>query len=349
MPQFRVGLLGRDAFGSVRHPWQTYSYPSTHQWGEDYLQAAWEDFSQGEQGIIFTLWDASRLTWFARPVGMSEQFQQWMNRRTFAKWGYFMQDSAGISACKLPMEAQMVLEGYDRVLMASKWAKELCAPHADLDWIPHFIDTKVFQSRDPDPIRYALQIPKDSKLLGCVMANQERKQWPVVFGALARLPGYHLWAKTDTLLRYWNLEALAIEYGVRDRVRFDTGTTEDKVMAHYYSACDATVLISGGEGFGYPIAESMACGTPCVTGTYGAGYELVPAYFGLSPKWASVQTSHAVRRAYYDSGELALRILSVVPDHTPQDSVKHRSYVEHLDRDKLGHVWMKWFLRGIGL
>ena len=36
-------------------------------------------------------------------------------------------------------------------------------------------------------------------------------------------------------------------------------------MACLYSGAIATLFISSGEGFGFPLLESFACGTPCVT------------------------------------------------------------------------------------
>src|SRR5438309_1472461 len=65
MPEFKVGYLGRLAFGRSKFPWTQYVIGVQDQWGEGRIQKAWEDLSGGKKGIIFTVWDASRLLWFA--------------------------------------------------------------------------------------------------------------------------------------------------------------------------------------------------------------------------------------------------------------------------------------------
>lgn len=59
------------------------------------------------------------------------------------------------------------------------------------------------------------------------------------------------------------LSALAIEYGVSDRVRF-LGMVADEDLPDLYRAADLFALPSTGEGFGIAFIESMACGTPAI-------------------------------------------------------------------------------------
>lgn len=53
-------------------------------------------------------------------------------------------------------------------------------------------------------------------------------------------------------------------YGLIDRVLF-TGFITDNELAHWYKGAVATVFPSLYEGFGLPVLESMACGTPVIT------------------------------------------------------------------------------------
>ncbi len=60
------------------------------------------------------------------------------------------------------------------------------------------------------------------------------------------------------------LRAIAGALGVSGRVVF-AGSIPEQVLPSYYRGAVATALVSHYEGFGLPIIESMACGTPVVT------------------------------------------------------------------------------------
>jgi hypothetical protein len=277
MPEFKVGNMGRLAFGRSKYPWAQYSFGPHEQWGEERLEEAWNDLSQGQPGVILTLWDASRLLWFADP--RTEELSRFLNSGKFQRWGYFMQDAAGVQADKLPLEAAHVMDGYDRVILASKWAKDLfdntMQDSGRADYLPHPINTAVFKPENKEVMRLEFNVQEDEVLVGCVMTNQERKHWPVVMEAVAQIHNAKLWARVNKRLGYWNMDALAVEYGLSNRIILEDEKLSDYGMALRYSACDVTVNISGGEGFGYPVAESLACGVPVMTGEYGAQAELL--------------------------------------------------------------------------
>lgn len=58
--------------------------------------------------------------------------------------------------------------------------------------------------------------------------------------------------------------ACATTLGIADRIDF-SGPTSDKALAELYRGATAMVFPSCYEGFGLPIIEAMACGTPVVT------------------------------------------------------------------------------------
>ncbi len=62
--------------------------------------------------------------------------------------------------------------------------------------------------------------------------------------------------------------------GLKSLVRF-TGYVPDSDLPHLYSAADVLVLPSFYEGFGLPVLESMACGTPVIASHAGALPEVV--------------------------------------------------------------------------
>lgn len=55
---------------------------------------------------------------------------------------------------------------------------------------------------------------------------------------------------------------------VADEYKYFAGGYADIAMAKMFNACDATMACTLSEGFGMPVVESMACGTPVVAGNY---------------------------------------------------------------------------------
>ena len=94
---------------------------------------------------------------------------------------------------------------------------------------------------------------------------QPRKNIPVLLDAFAQLTnetvqlvlvGGKGWLFDEIFAR---VQAL----GLMDRVHF-TGYVPDDELPLWYNAADLFVLPSQYEGFGMPIVEAMACGTPVV-------------------------------------------------------------------------------------
>jgi len=345
MPEFHVGYLGREATGRAKFPWAQYSFRGG--WGEHKIVEAWGDLSAGREGIIFTIWDATRLLWFTNPSeGMPEKLQKFLTSGRFKRWGYFMQDAEGPSPGMLPYETASVMARYDRVCLASKWAYDstvrTVTNHPDIDWIPHGINRSIFKPVDRDYGRAILGVDAGATLIGCCMSNQDRKHWPTVIEAVSLIPNAVLWAHTDRVIHGWNLQALAFEYGVADRVVADIGERSDKEMAALYSACDATLVISGGEGFCYPVVESMSCGVPVVTGAYGAQSDFW--HWKVAAKAFRIETPHNVRRAVYEAADVAQALRSAIDRG---GGTEEERQVEHLDWPKLGKVWKKWARKGI--
>lgn len=261
-----------------------------------------------------------------------------------------MQDCDGITAHKLPGGTEYVMRQYDRVLLASRWAREIAAnslsASQDVDWMPHGLGEN-FRPHDRAYVRSTWRIGEDEILVGAVMANQERKHWDVVMNAVARMPSRpRLWLKTDRLVHYWDLQALAIEYGIADRIILDDVDLSDTELAMRYSACDVTMVISGGEGFCYPAAESLACGVPVVAGMYGAQAELTR--WTVPANGFRIETVHNVRRAYYDAAGVAAFTERVAQES--RGGGKREECVElvrHLLWKNIAYPWKRWIKKGL--
>ncbi len=126
------------------------------------------------------------------------------------------------------------------------------------------IDEREFFPRPPEEIarvrsRYSLP----GEFLLYVGSLEPRKNLRTAIAALARcarstrlvIAGAQGWANSD-------LHALIAAAG--DKVMF-LGYVEQADLPALYSAATATLYPSLYEGFGYPVVESMACGTPVIT------------------------------------------------------------------------------------
>lgn len=350
IPEFRVGVLGRGEGNRRGFPFSLYSYCEKGEWGQDHLVPAWTDFSAGSDGLIMTTDDPSRRLWFADSRASVGELQTFLGPgRNFRKIGYFPIDSAGPNGISLGSEGIAAVAGYDRVLAASEWGRDVlrAGGRMDADYLPHGIFTETF--RPVENAREMLGWSTDDIWVGSVMANQSRKDFPALFECAAVLKRewgnrFKLWLHTDLMIRGWNVPALAADYGLSDVLEVTLSAT-DHELALRYSGCSATLLPSAGEGWGYPIAESLACGTPCVVTDYGGGAELVQPDARVVPIGFRVDTPHNVRRAVL-SGHGFARTLQPLAlrkhDDWEFEAARHAQSVEHLDWQKLRFLWERW-------
>lgn len=369
MPEFRVGTLGRGGHGSRKLPWIQYTFDERLQWGEEILPAIWKDFAGDGDGVIFTIWDASRLSWFSLPEYLPEgPTKTLLMGNNIRRWGYFPVDSHGPEQ-RLSIMSQAVLGGYDRILAYSKYGKRVLEnsvvpTEAGIDFIPHGLDLDVFYPKDISSGRKYLGVNDTVTLIGCVMTNQARKDWGVWAQTARKLldinPEYMFWVHIDILERYWSLPALIADFYLANNVKV-TQNLSDEVLAELYSACDLTILPSLGEGFGYPIAESLACGTPVIHHDHAAGHEIMPTYGQeqamnipgiirtgvLEGCNYRLDTLHNIYRPVLDPQEWANEILSF-DYNRPSSLIEATEAVKHLSWGNLAPVWKNWFRSGLG-
>ena len=76
---------------------------------------------------------------------------------------------------------------------------------------------------------------------------------------------------------------LAAEEGIADQVQF-TGWVDEADKPALYSLASVFVFPSLYEGFGLPVAEAAACGTPVLTSNRSSLPEAAPAAFLVDPE-----------------------------------------------------------------
>ena len=156
----------------------------------------------------------------------------------------------------------------------------------DAAYVPHGVDTQTFQPRDRAECRRELGWKDDKFIVGMVAANKgypSRKAFPECLEAFAEFSKKH----SDAVLYVHstlgengqfggvNLPEIVEALGISDRVLFPDqwglhlGIDPIKV-AKIYNAFDVLLSPSAGEGFGVPILEAQACGTPVITGDWTA-------------------------------------------------------------------------------
>lgn len=336
LPEFKVGYLGRGGRTSSQLPFIQYNFPESDQWGETHIESVWQDFARSEKGIIFSIWDLSRLHWLSRG--------NLRNAYPFSLWGYFPIDAQSING--LTSIDKYTCDGFDRRLGYSRFGATILGS----DWIPHGIDCIKFQPREQSAGRLKLGFDEDDIVIGCVMANQARKDWGCAFSSIAELyktnKRIRFWVHIDTLQRShaWNIPALIEDFGLGNLVKVTLPEYNDTEMSYMYSACNMTILPSS-EGFGYPIAESLSCNVPVITSSYAAGAELIQERDCLiDPKMYRIEGLSNLIRPVFDPSDFVHAMNNLLA----RDEFDWRDTIVHLNWKELWpSCWRKWFLEGI--
>lgn len=187
-------------------------------------------------------------------------------------------------------------------------------------YVPHGIDTAVFKPpEDRAALREAMGVD-DKFVIGISAANmdKQRKAFPEQIAAFAKLHARH----PDTLLILHtltetnfgvDLQEVVDRLGMTDAVKFSSqylqtaGLIEPYQLAATYGALDLLSACSYGEGFGLPIIEAQACGTPVVVTdcsamveTGGPGWRVrgERSYIPQQHAWWTKPSIDAIARVY---------------------------------------------------
>lgn len=164
------------------------------------------------------------------------------------------------------------------------------------DYIPHGVDTNVYKPMDKIEARKTLNAPPELFLVGIVAANKgspSRKCFDQQIRGFKLFHDKHpdsmLYIHTDfygghggeDIKRLVQLAGLSQETVAEPPpYEFQRGMLGADYMVKLYNSFDVLLNATRGEGFGVPIIESMACGTPAIVGDWTAMPELVDAGAG---------------------------------------------------------------------
>jgi alpha-1,3-rhamnosyl/mannosyltransferase len=161
-----------------------------------------------------------------------------------------------------------------RVITISQYSKRMILEHlggneSKISVIHRYaspIFTPMPRHEAKEIVRCQLGLCRDYFLF--VGSLKPHKNLPVLFDAFARLRSRHHRTLELALIGTDKknepaLRALTVRLGIDQWVRW-IDSVSDELLRACYSAAEATILPSRQEGFGLPVIESMACGTPVI-------------------------------------------------------------------------------------
>ena len=332
--------------------WKHVPLDREDDWGARNVQGIYASIWGQTPGILFAVWDPARLYSYTQ-IDLPVQ-----------KWCYTAIDGRNIRG-QISGPAAEAVRQFDRVLAYTRYGAQILERTLGkpVSWLPHGIQTATYQPVGMEARAWASQKLGPQALgkivLGCVMTNQPRKDLSLLCESAALLmergwPIY-LWLHTDVLVKTWSVQQLVEDFGLARRVTV-TGlagdTLSDAQMAALYQACAVTVLPSLGEGFGYPIVESLASGVPIIHSQCAGGEGLVPKVEWKVPvRERRLDSVYAIQRPvmraedWANATERALRWVKDEDERLVQAYC--RGSVAHLDWSQIWGRWSTWLKRGL--
>ena len=238
-------------------------------------------------------------------------------------------------------------------------------PSYKIRYIPHGVNTDYYYPRDEEmnaKTRAKLGVPEDAFLIINVSTNfGERKQLPLLLKIFSLFSqdkdDVYLYLFTNPSIVYprgHDLVGFCKEYGIEDKVIFPTmdpilNSWSDIQMADLYSCADLYLSTSLGEGFGLPILEAQACGTPVVAPFNSTMPELVEGHgwlydclcediYTFIPVWIPTLQEYPVPSV--ESAVLTLEEAYNNTEKREEYSKKSAEFAKQYDYEKIIKDWI---------
>ncbi len=218
-------------------------------------------------------------------------------------------------------------------------------------YVPHGIDTQAFRPLgNREELRASCNVG-DEFVIGINAANNDaiRKALPEQMLAFARFARKH----DDAILTLHtgvrqdggqDLEAVAENLGILDRVRvvdqyrYTAGQISPGDLNEWYNVIDVMAACAYGEGFGLPVVEAQAAGTPVITTRASSMEEVNPLGIQVDgdPFWNGVHKGWWVRPGIAQVADAFERAYSERPDRE-----KLREFAMGYDADAVAEKYMR--------
>lgn len=201
------------------------------------------------------------------------------------------------------------------IAMSRFGVRELRKVGFDPLYVPHSPAAIYYEATDREKARQKFGW-NDNFVVGMIAANKGfpcRKCFPEVFAAFSRLVRKHSDAllyvhamsrspygmRLDLMLEQYKVPQKSVRFV--DQYRYVVGMGSE-YMKDAFTAIDVLANPSAAEGFGIPIAEAQACGTPVIVTDFSAMPELCG--FGKTVGWTPRYTSQASFQAQPNTDEI---------------------------------------------
>jgi len=198
--------------------------------------------------------------------------------------------------------AQMLTDRFDAQVCYSHFAENVIIEANggvrpdNLYQIYHGVDTDDFFPVPQTVARAALGLPQDAFIVGMVARNQYRKRFDILAKAFDEFskdkPDAKLYLHTSLHDVGFDIVDISTQFNFKGKLILTEGLelpegVPTRALNMIYNSFDVNALISLGDGFGLPVAESMAVGCPQIVSDHSCLRELVDGHGGLTVKNAA--------------------------------------------------------------
>lgn len=268
---------------------------------------------------------------------------------------------APIDTWPVPANEQNILSRAEKVLVPSQWGiQQLSDVEIESEYVPCGFDSNVFypDAEGGKEFRKTYGVEDDEFLIGMVGLNggsPDRKGYGFAFDVIRKFVDEH--PKTKVYIHcgkpegehgaidlYEQRRQLGLESVVFFPPQMGPEGFPEKYMRHAYSAMDVLLHTSLTEGFGVPVVEAQACGTPVVANAATSVTELVlrPGSIPCPPVMDMVVSTNT-RIALPDVNALAKQLFRVMKEPRRMDPAA----VERFDFDHVYETYWRPLLSSV--